>query len=124
MNINPHYRSLLIQLSVVLGIPLVVIGGWYFIIRGGADEPESASRAEVIENGAKVREALAIIDRLRFDDTLFAIPAFATLEDQTVRIDEVPLGKQNPFVVPEEMRGPSTPATTSAQRQGGTPVRR
>lgn len=123
MSINSHLRSLLIQLLIVFGIPLAIIGGWYFIPRGDTQEAESSSRAEVIKNGTKVREALAIIDRLRFDETLFSIPAFATLEDQTVPIDDAPLGKPNPFVLPENMRKmPAT--TTNPTQQGAAPVQR
>lgn len=115
-----NYRSIAIQLAIVLGIPVGILAAYWFMFRvPEPEDPQAAEKAVLVKNGAKVREALATIGRLRFDDSLFSMPAFASLEDQTVPIQEEELGRENPFVPADGFLHPvasSTPAIPPSQR--------
>ena len=98
-----NIKSLLVQLAIVFGLPAAIVGGYWYVRMSPQDELDLA-RKEIEERSAKVQEALVIISQLQFDDSLFKIPAFNTLEDQTVPIVDEPLGKPNPFTLPQTVR--------------------
>jgi hypothetical protein len=106
-----NIRSLTIQLGVVLGIPAFIIGGYYLL--RAEDVPQQDSRANLIEKVTKVREALATIERLKFNNALFDMPAFYLLEDQTVPVVQEESGKENPFSIPNEYLKKFSPVATS-----------
>ncbi len=112
---NMHMRSILTQLAVVFGVPVMILGVYWFALRDGVSE-EPPVRSDLVDKATKVREALAIVGRLKFDGKLFDMPAFSTLEDQSVPIVEEEVGRPNPFVPPLQFR-PVTPlsqATSSS----------
>lgn len=99
-------KQLLIDILVVLVVPILFIGGYYFF---KADSAELLSSLPLIagtqgevdpELGKKTEVALALLSSIEFDDSLFSDPAYLLLKKYTVEIPSVELGRSFPFTPP------------------------
>ncbi|HSE34853.1 MAG TPA: hypothetical protein VLB83_01895 [Candidatus Paceibacterota bacterium] len=85
-------------------LPAAVIGGVYYF--GFRDEPvsEGASLpgAEAHARGARVKEALRILETIQFSQAgaMLNSPVFNSLTDFTVPIGQETFGRENPFTRP------------------------
>lgn len=105
-------KQIILDILIVLGIPLaIVIGYLYFssgagtnllsyVSNGSASLPGAGSA----ELGAKTKVALAELNSINFDKTLFNDPIFLTLEDFSVPIIPSPLGREYPFTSTAELQ--------------------
>lgn len=86
------------NLIYIGGFLLVVIGGYYFFgssikLGSGATSPAAASESE-----QELLNELLKLKSLQLDESIFADPAFKSLEDFSQPIDPEPVGRKNPFM--------------------------
>jgi len=98
-------KQLSIDLVVVLLIPALVVGIYlgYFRSSTSEDVAETAALSEREKNVQMVKEALGILDRVKFAEyqkSVFASPVFTSLEDQTIPVVDEERGRDNPFIAP------------------------
>lgn len=110
---NPmNGRQTVIDIVVVLVIPLVILAGFYFWKK--EDSPPLLSLIapslvakpgeESKELGAKVKIALATLNSIKMDNSIFNDPVYQSLRDFPVTIATSTLGREYPFSLPESIR--------------------
>jgi len=95
---NTHKSSKLPYLITVLAIALLFLAYLYW---SGSNGPESMTLEELDgsnqEVGVKVLNLLNEINSLNIDKQFFKDQAYQTLQDYTVEIPALPVGRSNPF---------------------------
>ena len=99
-------KQSLIDVLVVLVVPALFIGGYYFWWRTDSTSLLSVSSGAVAdrsadEPGAKTRLALETLNTITLSDALFKDPAFLSLKTYRVEIPTVPLSRAYPFTQPQ-----------------------
>jgi hypothetical protein len=101
-------KQMLVDISVVLAIPVLVVLAYFYIWKtdgsDGAIAPSTPGN-ELLARGAKVKEALNIIRKVHFDGSIFKDPMFDQMEDQTVTVVDEAVGRDNPFILPDSLKG-------------------
>ena len=105
-------KQIFLDLLIVIAIPGLLVYGYYFIKSDeGIAVLSSASPATVarpgqegVELGAKTKAALVELNSIKFDESIFSDPTFLSLEDFTEEINPSPIGRDYPFVSPDELR--------------------
>jgi hypothetical protein len=94
-------KQLIIDISLVVALPVLIIGG-YYLWGPTSDSLSLAPSAAlgVAEPGYKTKLALDTLSSITLDDSLFADPAYLSLKSFTVVIPEVPLARSYPFTPP------------------------
>jgi hypothetical protein len=85
--------------TLILVVVLLIGAAVYFYYAGG-EAPESDTLAvspEVHASAARVLTLLNQIRSLRIDPTIFSSAEYQTLQDNTVLIPALPVGRTNPF---------------------------
>jgi hypothetical protein len=87
------------NMFIIIGM-LAVAGIAYFYYSGSNSQTASSFNQTTDEGqqaGAMVLNLLNQIQSLKIDNSLFKDPAYLTLQDYTVQIPEIPIGRTNPF---------------------------
>lgn len=94
-------KQALLDIGVVLAVPLLLVVGYYFWSPSGdsallslvAPPPEQ-------EYGAKAKAALATLNSINMDASLFEDPVYKSLQEFHVDIEPATLGRTYPFTTP------------------------
>lgn len=112
----------IIDVVVVLAVPAIVVLGYFYVWQGGIGGGTSMTpgQDEVLERGAKVKEALSVIRTItKLDDAIFQDPIFTTLKDRSVPITDEAIGRDNPFTAPDSV----SVKTSQPSLLGTTPLK-
>lgn len=101
------------DILVVVLIPVAIIGAYLNFWTTGITEESFAPASEIEARSQKVREALALLDGIVLDGTVFSDPVFKYLEDQTVKIEDETLGRDNPFVPSDIVKSKTAASRTT-----------
>ncbi len=114
-----NIKGTITEIAIVLLVPAVIIIGYWQFQGGDTSGAATTPTSDLATKEAKVRDALAIIDQLRFDNSLFDIAAFKTLVDQTVPVTNEAIGRDDPFAVSDAIKSltPTLPNSPSPQNQ-------
>ncbi len=98
----------LVDILVVFGIPALLIWGFYAF--QSPDSPVLSMISGIInqnaggeEVGTKTKEALAVLDTIKLNESLFEDPAYKTLKDYPITIPGTTLGRANPFILTPQL---------------------
>ncbi len=98
----------LVDILVVFGIPAALVWGFYSF--QSPDSPMLSIIAQVINHqkvgedvGAKTKEALAVLDTIKLNESLFEDPAYKTLKNYPITIPGTTLGRANPFILTPQL---------------------
>lgn len=106
-------RQIIIDILVVVLMPLMIVAAYYFWKEGdtslllssvtlsGAAKP---GEDEAKELGAKIKLALATLNTIKLDNSIFTDPVYQSLRDFPVTIATTTLGRDYPFTLPEGVR--------------------
>ncbi len=125
-------KQILIDILVVLIVPVILIGGYYFwktddgtllsLISSDIALPGDEGK----ELGAKTKLALASLDSIDFNEEFFKDEAFLSLRDLTGTVPTSTLGREYPFTTPNVitnlMRKSNAGKTTGAPAKINSPV--
>lgn len=111
-----NVRQTVIDVVVVLIIPLVIVGGYYFWKQGdgpsllSAIAPGFAERPgeETKDLGAKTKVALATLNSIKLDNSIFNDPVYQSLRDFPVTIATSTIGREYPFSLPSVIQEKET----------------
>lgn len=114
-------RQTVIDIVVVLLIPLAIVAGYYFWKQGDSPSllslivPNLAAKPgeEAKELGAKVTVALATLNAIKLDNSIFNDPVYNSLRDFPVTIATTTIGRDYPFTFPESIREKTRRGQTS-----------
>ncbi len=92
-------------------LPVLILFG-YFYIKNNEGVELLTSEFETIARpgqegkqlGAKTKAALAELNSINFDESIFSDPSFLSLQDFTEEINTSPLQRDYPFSTPDELR--------------------
>lgn len=100
----------MIDILVVLAVPVLLIGGYYFwktddgTLLSLLSSDVALPGDEGKELGAKTKLALVTLGSIDFDETFFSNDAFASLHDLTATVSSTPLGREYPFTSPDAIK--------------------
>lgn len=105
-------RQTVIDIVVVLVIPLVIVAGYYFWKQQDSPSllsliaPSLAAKPgeEAKELGVKVTVALATLNAIKLDNSIFNDPVYNSLRYFPVTIATTTIGRDYPFTSPESIR--------------------
>lgn len=105
-------KQTIIDIVIVLIVPLVIVAGFYYWKQEDSPSllsliaPTLAAKPgeETKELGAKVKVALATLNTIKLDNSIFNDPVYQSLRDFPVTIATTTLGRDYPFTLPESVR--------------------
>lgn len=96
-----NVKQILIDIAVVLGIPILVVGGYFIYLSSTGGQffvaEESPEDSKLLQTGASVKAQLEALKAIRLDGSLFTDPAYLSLEHYPVDIGETTFGREYPF---------------------------
>ncbi len=117
-------KQIMIDILVVLAVPVILIGGFYFwktddgALLSLLSPDVTLPGDEGKELGAKTKLALTTLGSIDFDESFFRNEAFMTLNDLTATVATTSLGREYPFTSPDvivnlmKKAKPGVPITT------------
>jgi hypothetical protein len=105
-------KQIFIDILIVIILPVLAVFGYFYLKTdegsallssaslGATSRPGEGSA----ELGVKTKAALSELKSIHFEEAFFSEPAFLSLEDFTEQIDATPVGRQYPFITPDELR--------------------
>ena len=98
-------KQALVDLLIVLVIPALFVGVYYFFFHGDnatllLSSSATPSTVSTNEPGAKTELILKTLHSIHLDDSLFGDPAYLSLKTYTVTIPTVPISRPFPFTPP------------------------
>jgi uncharacterized protein YerC len=112
--------------NILIIVVIVLIAASIYFYKSGGQAPESETlkvNPEVQASAARVLTLLNQIKSLRINADLFTSAEYQTLQDNTVVIPALPVGRINPFA-PIPGRIPTTGTTGTAGTSGTSGTRR
>lgn len=114
-------KQTIIDIAVVLLIPLIIVVGFYFWKQDDAPSllsiiaPGLAAKPGTEGNdlGAKTKIALATLNSIKLDNSIFNDPVYQSLRYFPVTIETSSLGRDYPFSMPEGIRSKETKTAVS-----------
>jgi hypothetical protein len=102
---------------IIVVIVLLALAGYFYY--AGGEVPESPTlqvNSEVQASAARVLVLLNQIRSLKINPDIFSSPEYQTLQDNTVSIPPLPVGRTNPFA---PLPSAPKPTSSSAPRSSG-----
>ena len=124
-------KQIMIDILVVLLVPVILIGGYYFwktndgTLLSFVSSDITLPGDEDKELGAKTKLALVTLNSIDFNAEFFKDEAFASLRDLTATVSTTPLGREYPFTSPELIKKlikNSKPGVNGAPIRNSQPV--
>ena len=104
-------KQTIIDIVVVVLVPLAIVSGYYFWKQSDSTSllsliaPSLMARPceEVNDVGAKVTVALATLNTIKLDNSIFTDPVYNSLRDFSVIIATTTIGRDYPFSLPQSI---------------------
>ncbi len=104
MNFLKKYKSIILFLLVVV---LIIVGYLFFFSGSSADKNENAISDKTVNEkylteeekqvGGKVLSLLLRMKSIKLESGIFSNPVFEKLKDNSQKIQDEPVGRDNPF---------------------------
>jgi hypothetical protein len=106
------HKQLLTDISVVLGIPIVIVLAYHFYFSTpipdtsllSIDSSSLSATPGSADIGSQTKEILNTLNSINFDTTFFSDPAFLSLQDFTPVYVATATGRPYPFTTPEDVQ--------------------
>lgn len=93
-------KQTLFDILVVLIVPLLIVVGYFAIHTGGIQDTwllVTGSTTNTQNLGERSAQALAELERIKLDSTIFTWKEFKTMKFAQPVVKDEPIGRKNPF---------------------------